>query len=127
MMVIQLGEQLQAGFAKIAADVDLSAPLARTVLYLDEPKRMREIATGLGCDPSFITFVSTQLEEQKLIHIGPAPKDKRVKIITLTPKGEQKRTQILESMQRFESRYAAITAEERHTLDNILAKLLEKQ
>lgn len=56
---------------------------------------MGAIASGVGCDPSMATWLVDRMEEQDLVARHMLPTDRRVKAVSLTPQGEQARTEML--------------------------------
>jgi DNA-binding MarR family transcriptional regulator len=54
---------------------------------LDDGLPMKELASRLGCDASFITVVTDALEKRGLVRREPSQRDRRVKNLRLTPEG----------------------------------------
>jgi MarR family transcriptional regulator, organic hydroperoxide resistance regulator len=48
---------------------------------------MRELATAMNCDPSYITAMIDDLERAGLAVRQASPADRRVKTVVLTPRG----------------------------------------
>src|SRR5262245_50966680 len=74
------------------------SPAQWHVLHLIEPDRplpMGRLAGTLGCDASNVTGLVDRLEARGLVARRPAPDDRRVKVIKLTPRGSQVRAQLL--------------------------------
>jgi DNA-binding MarR family transcriptional regulator len=59
-------------------------------------RSMRARADEWQCDPSNATWIVDRLEELGLAHRQPLPRDKRVKLVVLTRKGEKTRTDLLD-------------------------------
>ncbi len=55
---------------------------------------MGVIAEGVGCDPSMATWLIDRLEEQGLTERQMLPTDRRVKAVSLTPKGERLKAEL---------------------------------
>jgi DNA-binding MarR family transcriptional regulator len=73
------------------AELQLTPPHghAMVTLLMNGPTRMRDMATTMACDASYITAVADRLEEHGFVERRPAADDRRVKELALTPKGEK--------------------------------------
>src|SRR5437667_10342739 len=70
-----------------AAEIDLS-PVQCHVLHLIEPGRplpMSRLAETLACDASNVTGLVDRLEARGLVQRRPLPRDRRAKVLQLTP------------------------------------------
>jgi DNA-binding MarR family transcriptional regulator len=79
------------------ADLDLS-PAQCHLLHLIEPERplpMGRLAHTLACDASNVTGLVDRLEARGLVERRPSTRDRRVKVIQLTPRGSRVRGQLL--------------------------------
>src|SRR4051794_39426829 len=78
-------------FGSTAAELDLapSQAMALHEMQLDRPLSMNELAQRLRCHPSNITGLVARLESRGLVERRPDPRDRRVKGLALTPRGEQ--------------------------------------
>ena len=54
---------------------------------LDDGVPMKELASRLGCDASFVTVVTDALEKRGLVRREPSQRDRRVKNLRITPEG----------------------------------------
>ena len=90
---VQMQARLQAHFAALAAEHGLSAIQAKILIKLDrgEAETMRALADQLQYDPSNLTTVIDRLEELGVVERRPHPRDRRVKNIVLTGKGNELR------------------------------------
>jgi DNA-binding MarR family transcriptional regulator len=90
---VQMQSRLQAHFGALAAEHGLSAIQAKILIKLDriEPVTMRALAGELQYDPSNLTTVIDRLEELGVVERRPHPRDRRVKNIVLTDKGNELR------------------------------------
>jgi DNA-binding MarR family transcriptional regulator len=72
---------------------------SRSLTSLDPKagRSMRSLADEWMCDPSNATWLVDRLEQQGLARRIPQDGDRRVKAVTLTPKGKRIRAQLLES------------------------------
>lgn len=84
---------------------------------------MGAIADSAACDRSMATWLVDRMEEQDLVTRQMLPTDRRVKAVSLTPKGENTRADLLE---RFYQTPAEMLELDRATLSTLrreLAKL----
>jgi DNA-binding MarR family transcriptional regulator len=90
---VQMQSRLQAHFAALAAEHSLSGIQAKVLIKLDRgvPVTMRALAAELQYDPSNLTTVIDRLEELGAVERHPHPRDRRVKNILLTDKGDEVR------------------------------------
>jgi DNA-binding MarR family transcriptional regulator len=85
---------------------------------------MNEVAEIMGCDASNITGIVDRLESQDLIKRRACDKDRRIKMICLSKKGESCRQDILDELQKSEAiDMRNLNSEEVAELSRILAKL----
>lgn len=59
---------------------------------------MRDLADGLGCDPSTVTGLADRLEAHGLIERSAMTGDRRVKALALTHGGIDRRSRLLERL-----------------------------
>jgi DNA-binding MarR family transcriptional regulator len=76
-------------FHAILAEVGLTPGVGKAFSHmpLDRPVQMRELASALHCDNSYVTSVVDVLEEKRLAERQPHPTDRRVKVVCLTEEG----------------------------------------
>ncbi len=94
LLVLRAADALRGEVAATVAEFELPLPLARAVLEVAEPAPMRDLATSLSCDRSYITGMADGLEERGLVERVTGA-DRRVKLLTLTAKGRQVRADLL--------------------------------
>ncbi|MGD0378536.1 MAG: MarR family transcriptional regulator [Acidimicrobiales bacterium] len=80
--------------AAVAARHDLTAQQVGLLRLLDEPVSMRAFAEELACDPSNVTGLVDRVERLGLVDRVPDPGDRRIRMLTLTPKGRRLRDRI---------------------------------
>jgi len=75
-------------WAEVAADLGITQAGLRALLAIDprQPQSMRELATAMNCDPSYITAMIDDLERAGLAVRQPSQADRRVKTVVLTPR-----------------------------------------
>lgn len=80
-------------FMGLAQEMGL-APMQLHALRLVEPGEgvpMSSLAGKLFCDASNVTGIVDRLEARGLVERRPSPRDRRVKLLVLTPEGERVR------------------------------------
>jgi DNA-binding MarR family transcriptional regulator len=108
---------------------DLS-PVQCHVLHLLEPGApvaMRELAETLSCDASNVTGLVDRLEARGLVARRPSPRDRRVKVLDLTPTGSRLRAELLKEVADAANPLARLTPREQRTLIRILERLLAEE
>jgi DNA-binding MarR family transcriptional regulator len=73
--------------AAAAAAVQLGTQDAKALRLLAEPISMRDLATGLACDASYVTGIVDNLEKDGLVERQVSANDRRVKQIKITDAG----------------------------------------
>ncbi len=109
-----------------AAEHGLS-PMQAHVLRLLEPgvaMPMSALAGGLACDASNVTGIVDKLESRGLIQRRPDERDRRVKMLVLTEKGEEVRREFLARLLEPPAPFRALPAEEQARLRDSLRSLL---
>ena len=87
-----------------------------------ESVSMRAVADGLACHASNITGIVDRLEERELVERRPAPHDRRVKEIVLTPHGARVRAKLLERLGEPPAPIARLSARDQEALCAILRR-----
>jgi DNA-binding MarR family transcriptional regulator len=122
--LFQVVERAKEDFAAVAHDVGLTPLQARTLLTLREPVPMRELADRMDCDASNITGLADRLERLGAVARVPAPKDRRIKMLELTPGGQELRNRLADKVGEGSTVMATLNRQERKQLANLLDKLL---
>ena len=80
-----------------AAAAELSPVSAWVLVQLDPDHAIsqKELASRLRCNPSTVVDPTDRLEESGLVIRRPLPRDRRVNILTITPKGRQIRQRLV--------------------------------
>lgn len=74
----------------VSEELGLSFARIRTLRRLaPEPHTLRELSSALSADPPYVTLMVDDLEDRGLVERKPHPKDRRAKLVTLTPKGRK--------------------------------------
>jgi DNA-binding MarR family transcriptional regulator len=90
-----------------------------------EPMPMSALAEALQCDNSNITGIVDRLEAAGLAERRPDGRDRRVKAVVLTKKGERMRVEIERRLGEPPPRIAALAADDAIALRDILTRALE--
>lgn len=110
---------------QVLAEFNLSDTASGLLWMLDPdrpPRRMREIARALGCDPSNVTLIGDQLQHAGLVTRQAHPDDRRSRVLALTEAGRQVRVRLLARLVAA-TPLSALTAREQHQLGQLLTKL----
>jgi DNA-binding MarR family transcriptional regulator len=109
------------------AELGLSFSQAHALRLLDpdEPMPMSALAERLFCDASNVTGIADRLEARGLVRRESLVGDRRVKALTITPKGMKLREQVMELMSRPPEAIAALSEEDQLALRDILARAVE--
>src|SRR3954468_819968 len=111
------------------AAFDLS-PIQCHVLHLIDPRRrlpMRRLADTLSCDASNVTGLVDRLESRGLVRRQPSPRDRRVKVLLLTPTGARVRAQLLRQMTGSSLPLSRLSLDQRRSLVEILEALVDEE
>lgn len=95
VLLWQLVDHLSGVLRERVEAVGLSMPQAFALRYLEQPCAMRSLARAMRCDASNLTGIADRLEERGLAERRLDPRDRRVKLLVLTPAGLKVRTAIL--------------------------------
>jgi DNA-binding MarR family transcriptional regulator len=99
--------------------------MAITTLKPGEPMPMSALAEALHCDNSNVTGIVDRLEAAGLAERRPSERDRRVKAVVLTDKGEWTRIEIERRAGQPPPRLAKLSDEDAAALRDILARALE--
>jgi DNA-binding MarR family transcriptional regulator len=112
----------------VSAEFDLAPGQLHALKWLDpaSPKPMRDLAAALACDNSNVTGIIDRLEDRGLVERRPAAHDRRVKMLVVTPKGQELRRQIKERMEQAPPQLMRLSEAEQSALRDLLRKALDK-
>ena len=110
---------------RACATVNLSPGVLKGLVHLvaDEGKPMRELAEHFGCDASWVTTLTDELEKHGLAERRPHRTDRRVKEIVLTAKGVKAKQRALDVMYEPPACFDALNPADQRTLRDLLAKV----
>ena len=92
--LLEVAKRTHEVMVVVAARHDLTAQQVGLLRLLDEPVSMRAFAEELSCDPSNVTGLVDRVERLGLVDRVPDPTDRRIRVLTLTPKGRRLRARI---------------------------------
>ncbi len=89
----------------------------------DSGRPIGSLARDWGCDPANATFIIDRLEDAGLAKRGPSDRDRRVKLVTLTPKGAATKRALLREYRKPPPAFRDLPPKDLRVLVAILAKL----
>jgi len=98
---------------------------SRALFSLDAGKgrSMRSLADEWACDPSNATWIVDRLEKLGLAERRVVLKDRRVKLVALTPKGSRTRSSLMQDFYCPPPELAGLELDDLQALERILSKL----
>ena len=118
-------EESQARFLEAGAAANLTPPLLKALLSLepDAAEPMRVLAKGWGCDASWVTGIVDGLEERGYVERRVLNSDRRVKVVHLTPVGEEAKAKALERLHEPPASITDLDPVDQAVLRDILRKV----
>jgi DNA-binding MarR family transcriptional regulator len=92
--LIVLSFLLQDHIASTARSFGLTQPQAWALRILENAQPMRELASAMGCDASNVTGIVDRLEPLGLVRRRVDDRDRRVKLLEVTPEGRALRRRL---------------------------------
>ena len=125
-LVNELVHSQRRAVRAIASDLELSVPqtMAMRRLDPDHPMPMNKLAGALRCDNSNVSGIIDRLEDRGLVRREPSPNDRRVKMLTITPKGEELRERLNQLWDQPPPALAELDGDEQVALRDILRRAL---
>ena len=123
-LFFQIGMQQRVVAGRALAEVGLTFVQAHALRLIepDRPLPMSALADRLFCDASNVTGIADRLESRGLIERRAADGDRRVKVLALTPAGEELRGHVLAIMSEPPAAIAALPVEDQEALRDILRR-----
>src|SRR5258708_36716021 len=106
------------------------SPVQCHVLHLIEPRRplpMSRLAETLSCDASNVTGLVDRLESRGLVQRQASARDRRVKVLQLTPTGTRLRAQVLRRMAEGSLPLSKLSIAQQRTLVTLLEALVDNK
>lgn len=123
-LLMGVAERMRQSFDAAAARFDLTPAQARALLALESAVPMRALADHMHCDASNVTGIADRLEAGGLVERAAHRHDRRVKLLAVTPAGARVREQLGAAVADASPITTRLTAEERETLRDLLAKAM---
>jgi DNA-binding MarR family transcriptional regulator len=114
-------------WAEVANELGITQAGLRALLAIDpsRPQSMRELATAMNCDPSYITAMIDDLEQAGLASRQPAATDRRVKTVVLTRRGTTALRTARDGLLAPPPQLAQLSPTEQHKLARLLQRGLQ--
>jgi MarR family transcriptional regulator, organic hydroperoxide resistance regulator len=111
-------------FFAVASEFELSPPQVMALRLLDpeQPRPMSELADALHCDNSNVTGIVDRLEDRGLVERRLAARDRRVKMLAVTPKGAAIRARLARRLDEPPEPLARLSPEDQLVLRDILRR-----
>ena len=125
-LVLELHRLVAEHLSSVAGEFDLRPGQAQALQQL-EPGRaltMGEVARGIRCDPSTITGIADRLEGLGLVERQAASADRRVKTLSLTPRGEALREKLLARLSQVPAELSELPPARQRALRSLLRQTL---
>jgi DNA-binding MarR family transcriptional regulator len=113
-------------FLDIARKLKLTPATLGALARIEQPRTMGEIAELLRCDPSNVTGIVDALEERGLGRRRPSERDRRVKVIELTAKGEKMRGRVMAELSEPPEWLLGLSERDRKALHGVLRRAHEQ-
>lgn len=127
--LLQLMYQGKHRIYEIAEEYKLTVMQASTLMILseDDPKPMRNLSNYFMCDASAVTGLVDRLEKNNLINRNNHPTDRRITLVSLTPKGAKLKKELTDKTQKAEAERLnkVLNADERKTLHELLKRVID--
>ena len=127
-MLLQVAFRAKHGLMKLAETHDLTVMQLYTLCSMTprEPIPMNTISCMLFCDASNVTGIVDRLLSQGFIAREEKPEDRRVKMITLTLKGEKLRKEMLSELNEYElPEFQQLSSAQNTELKSLLSLILK--
>lgn len=113
-------------FMAIASEFELSPPQLHALRLLDpdQPVPMSELAQALQCDNSNVTGIVDRLEDRGLVQRRPSQRDRRVKMLVLTPEGIDLRTRMVARFEEAPEALRRLSEADQLALRDVLRRAL---
>jgi DNA-binding MarR family transcriptional regulator len=127
MLFFDLGLRNRQRIVAGLTELGLTFPQAHALKLLppERPLPMSEVAAALVCDASNVTGIADRLEARGLVERRSDERDRRVKVLALTPEGIEMRARVLALMARPPAPIMALSEDDQRALRDILRRALE--
>jgi DNA-binding MarR family transcriptional regulator len=90
------------------------------------PATMRELADRIGADAPYVTLMVDDLEGRELVTRSPHPRDRRAKLVSLTPAGRRAAERAQRLLDEPPEAWRAVPAHELERLERLLAAATDR-
>jgi MarR family transcriptional regulator, organic hydroperoxide resistance regulator len=122
MLLQRIAFSQRPAFVSAAREFDLLPPHVIALRSLERPIPMGGLARLLACDNSNVTGIIDRLEERGLVERRPAERDRRVKLVALTPAGKRLKEGVEARMAEPPPPIEALSPEDQRALRDILRR-----
>jgi DNA-binding MarR family transcriptional regulator len=108
-----------------ALDLGRGSGRVKSLIWLTEgPLSLSGLAEAVGVDAPYATLIVDSLEERGLVERQPDPADRRRKLVTLTPAGQDAVAQVLRIQMEPPPGFASLSAAELDTLEKLVWRIM---
>jgi DNA-binding MarR family transcriptional regulator len=108
-----------------ALDLGRGSGRVKSLMWLTEgPLSLSGLAEATGVDAPYATLIVDSLEERGLVERQPDPADRRRKLVTLTPAGQDAVAQILRIQLQPPPGFASLSAAELDMLEKLVWRIM---
>ena len=107
-----------------ALDLGRGSGRVKSLMWLSEgPLSLSGLAEAIGVDAPYATLIVDSLEERGLVERHPDPDDRRRKLVSLTPAGNEAVTRVIQIDRQAPPGFAALSAGELDALHEMLRRV----
>jgi DNA-binding MarR family transcriptional regulator len=122
--LFDLVDSYDRAYEQAATSQSLSGAQACVLGRLTGPRGMGSLAEELGCDASNVTQIVARLETRGLVTRAPDPVDRRGRVITRTPAGDELNARFEEAFEFGRDAVRRLSRSEQDQLTTLLRKAL---
>ena len=109
---------------RAALDLGRGSGRVKSLMWLAEgPMSLSGLAEAVGVDAPYATLIVDSLEERGLVERQPDPADRRRKIVTLTPAGNEAIEKLLRIEREPPPGFARLSSAELETLESLMRRI----
>ena len=109
----------------LATSFQLAGPDLLAMFKMEGGLAMKDLASRMGCDASFITTIADNLEKRGFVRREPSQRDRRVKNLVITEEGVAAKERLLAQVADRMPWCHALDDEERRCFLMLLRKMLD--
>ncbi|HUN37481.1 MAG TPA: MarR family transcriptional regulator [Trebonia sp.] len=119
-----VGSQPTRERMRAALDLGRGSGRVKSLMWLAEgPMSLSGLAEAVGVDAPYATLIVDSLEERGLVERQPDPADRRRKLVTLTPAGNEAIGKLLRIERDPPPGFARLSPSELETLESLLRRI----